>query len=196
MPLMHNPNDPHCNNYTLLTNPTLWFSDYCSEWIIIILPVYRGRRTKQYSQDLWRVGTGHPFSDFDDTGLEFTLANVVKFYRVELKHKRTSKTNNFTVVYKSPDVTGDSFAIINFFVEVEHPSSHDLLTLAVVQHLNTSVFSVNSQPIPHILNVTSRQTRFIPIHSIKNKCILIDSSNSGVSNDIVCKVFNHYNLCV
>ena len=169
-----------------------------------LIILYRGRRTKQYSQDLWRVGNGHPYPDFDHTGLEFTPVNVVKSYRIDLRnslyycreYKRTSKTNNYTVVYESPDTTGDSFAIIDFFVEVEHPSTHNLLTLAVVQHLNTSLFAVNGQAIPNMLNVSSKQTRYIPIQSIKNKCILIDSCSSGVGNDIVCRIFNNYNLCV
>lgn len=82
--------------------------------------------------------------------------------------------NNYTVVYESPDATGDSFAIIDFFVEVEHPSTHNLLTLAVVQHLNTCVFAVNGQQIPHMLYVSSQQTRYIPIQSIKSKCVLIE----------------------
>jgi hypothetical protein len=155
------------------------------------LPVYRGRRTKQYSPNLWRVGIGDPFPEFDYTGLEFTPINTIKFYRVDLRnslyycreYKRTSKTNNYCVVYESLDTTEESFAIIDYFVEVEHPSTHNLLTLAVVQHLNTCVFTVSDQPIPHMLNVSSQQIRYIPIQSI-----------NGLGNDIVCKIFNNYNL--
>jgi hypothetical protein len=71
------------------------------------LPItYRGRRTRQYSPDLWRVGIGDPFPDLDYTGLEFTPINTVKFYRVDLRnslyyrkeYKRTSKTNNYCVI--------------------------------------------------------------------------------------------------
>ena len=164
--------------------------------ILAIFCIYRGRRTKQYSLDLWRVGIGDPFPDIDCAGLEFTPINAVKFYRIDLRnslyycteYKRASKTNNYCIIYENPDTTEhDSFAIIDYFVEVEHPSTHNLLTLAVVRHLNTCVFTVNDHPIPHILNVSSQQTKYIPIQSIKSKCILIESCNSGLSN-------NNYNL--
>ena len=54
--------------------------------IFVIFCIYRGRRTKQYSLDLWRVGIRDPFTDFDCAGLEFTPINAVKLYRIDLRN--------------------------------------------------------------------------------------------------------------
>lgn len=168
----------------------------------------RGRRTKQYSHNVWRVGVAHPFTEFIDlysTSLDFSPVYVEKFYRIELnsslyycrEYKRTSKTNNFTILYKAQPSTDseDEFAIIDFFVEVKNSRSCEPVIIAVVQHLNTSVFTVNGEEIPHLFKVSSRQTKCIPVASIKRKCILIESYSSGES-DVVCRVFERSNLSV
>lgn len=47
---------------------------------------YGGFQTKQYSQDMWRVGNGHPYRDFEDLHIDlgFTPVTVVKFYRLQI----------------------------------------------------------------------------------------------------------------
>lgn len=111
---------------------------------------YRGFQTKQYSQDMWCVGNGHPYRDFEDLHIDlgFTPVTVVKFYRLQIgrsiyyssEYKHTTKTNNFTVMYKHPGITELKLATINFFLEVEDPSSHECKVFAVIQHLNTEHF--------------------------------------------------------
>lgn len=154
---------------------------------------------------MWRVGAAHSFAEFIDlysASLEFSPVCVEKFYRIEVnnslyycrEYKRTSKTNNFTVLYETHP-SREEFAIINFFVEVKIAGSCDPMILAAVQHLNTDVFVVNGIEIPHLFEISSRETKFIPVASIKRKCILIESYSSG-SSDVVCRIFDHNNLSV
>ena len=176
--------------------------------LFVFLSFCRGRRTKQYSHNLWRVGVAHSFSDFTDlysTSLDFSPDCIEKFYRIELnnslyycrEYKRTSKTDNFTVLYEA-QLSSDSeeeFAIIEFFVDIKNPHGCEPVILAVVQHLNTSAFDVNGVEIPHLFKVESRQTKCIPVSSIRRKCILVKNYTSGAS-DIVCRIFEHNNLSV
>ena len=154
---------------------------------------------------MWRVGVAHSFTEFIDlysTSLDFSPVYIEKFYRIELnnslyycrEYKRTSKTNNFTILYETQP-SEEEFALIDFFVEIKNPASCEPMILAVVQHLNVSVFTVNGEEIPHLFEISSRQTKCIPVASIKRKCILIESYSSGTS-DVVCRVFDHNNLSV
>lgn len=152
---------------------------------------------------MWRVGVAHSFPEFiDQCSLDFTPVNVEKFYRIELnnslyycrEYKRTSTTNNFTVVYEIQP-SKEEFAIIDFFVEAKDPQSSDPVILAVVQHLSTNVLIINGQEIPHLFEISSRQTKCIPVASIKAKCILIQGYSSG-SSDIICRIFDRNNLSV
>ena len=89
------------------------------------------------------------------------------------EYKRTTKTITLLCMKVQMQLR-IALPLSIFFVEVEHPSTHSLLPLAVVQHLSTCVFAVNGQQIPHMLYVSSRQMRYIPIQSIKCKCVLIE----------------------
>ena len=141
------------------------------------------------------------FIDLYSTSLDFSPVCVEKFYRIELnnslyycrEYKRTSKTNNFTVLYEA-EPSKEEFAIIDFFVEVKDPWSGKPVTLAVVQHLNTSVFAVNGEEIPHLFKIFSRQTKCIPVASIKRKCILIESYRFQVMLYVVFLMVTTY-LC-
>ena len=172
---------------------------------VLLLQNCRGRRTKQYSDNVWRVGVAHSFSEFLDlysASLDFSPVYVEKFYRIELnnslyycrEYKRTSKTNNFTILYET-EQSKEEFAIIDFYVEVKDPRSGKSVILAVVQHLNTSAFTVNGEEIAHLFNISSRQTKCIPVASIKRKCILIESYSPETS-DVVCRIFERNNLSV
>ena len=146
-----------------------------------------------------RCGTLTGF--IDQCSLDFSPVHVEKFYRIELnslyycrEFKRTSTTNNFTDVYETQPLK-EEFAIIDFFVEAKNPQSSEPVILAVVQHLSTNVFIVNGQEIPHLFEVSSRQTKCIPVASIKAKCILIKGYSSR-SSDIICRIFDRNNLSV
>ena len=154
---------------------------------------------------MWRVGVAHSFLEFIDlysTTLDFSPVYVEKFYRIELnnslyycrEYKRTSTMNNFTVLYEAQS-SKEEFAIIDFFVEVKNSHSCEPVILAVVQHLNTNVYNVNGEEIPHLFEISSRHTKCIPVASIKRKCILIEGYVSG-SSDIVCRIFEHNNLSI
>ena len=166
---------------------------------------HRGRRTKHYSDNVWRVGVAHPITDFTElssANLGFSPVKIEKFYRIELnnslfycrEYKRTSKTNNYTILYER-EPSNEQFALIDFFVEVTSPETSEPVILAVVQHLNVTSFSVNGEEVPHLFDITSREAKCIPVTCIKRKCILIESYSSGTS-DVICRIFYHNNLTV
>ena len=173
------------------------------QWVIIVY--YRGRRTKHYSDNVWRVGVAHPLTDFTElssANLGFSPVKVEKFYRIELnnslfyckEYKRTSKTNNYSILYEM-EASGEHFALIDFFVEVTNPETSEPVILAVVQHLNVTSFSVNGEEVPHLFDISSREAKCIPVTYIKRKCILIESCSSGTS-DVICRIFYHNNMTV
>ena len=127
----------------------------------------------------------------------------MKFYRIEIRnllyyskeYKRSSKSNNYTVTFETP-VNKENFAVIEFFVELQHPVTHDITVFAVVEELNTEVLTVHGENIPHLHKVLSKRTHCIPVASIRRKCILIRSSCSGSDYDVVAKIFDYCHLSV
>ena len=177
---------------------------------ILTLNTYycRGCRTQQYAHDTWRIGNCHPCPnlDFDtvcDVNIGFSPINMMKFYRTEIRnslyyskeYKCSSKSNNNTVTFKTP-VNKDNFAVIKFFVELQHPVNHNITVLAVVEELNTEIFTVHGQHVPHLHKVLSKRTHCIPVESIRRKCVLIPSSCSGSDCDVVAKLFDYCYLSV
>ena len=149
------------------------------------MPLFRGRRTQHYAQDTWRIGNCHPFPDFEsicDINVGFSPVNVMKFYRIKIRnllyyseeYQHSSKSNNYTVTFETP-VEKENFAVIKFFVELQHPVTNDITVLAVVEKLNTEVLSIHGENIPHLHKVLSKRTLCIAVKSIKRKCILIHS---------------------
>ena len=167
---------------------------------------FRGRRTKQLALDVWQIGNCDPFPNFDtvcDINVGFSPLNSMKFYRIEIRnilyyseeYVRSSKSNNYTVTFETPD-NKENVAIIKFFVELQHPVTHEYTVLAIVEELNTEVLTVHGESIPHLHKVLSKQTRCIAVDSIKRKCILIHSSCSGSDYDVVAKIFEYCHLSV
>ena len=107
---------------------------------------YRGRRTQQCAHDTWRIGNCHPCPSLDfDTVCD--VNTVMKFYRIEIRnslyyskeYKHSSKSNNNTVTFETL-VNKDNFAVIKFFVELQHPVNHN------ITELNTEIFTACSTP--------------------------------------------------
>ena len=86
--------------------------------------------------------------------------------------------------------------MIEFFVELQHPVTHDITVFAVVEELNTEVLTVHGENIPHLHKVLSKRTHCIPVESIRRKYILIRSSCSGSDYDVVAKIFDYCHLSV
>ena len=127
----------------------------------------------------------------------------MKFYRMEIgnllyyskEYKRSSKSNNYTIIFETR-TNKENFAEIEFFVELQHPVTHDITVFAVVEGLSTQVLSVHGENIPHLHKVLSKETHCIPVESIRRKCILIPMASSGLDYDVIAKIFDYCHLSV
>ena len=127
----------------------------------------------------------------------------MKFYRIEIRnllyyseeYKRSTKSNNYTVTFETPGKK-ENFAVIKFFVELQHPVTHNNAVFAVVEELDTEVLCVHGEIIQHLQKVLAKRTHCIPVELIRRKCILIPSSCSGSDYDVVAKIFDYCHLSV
>ena len=77
----------------------------------------RSQRSKQYSSELYCIGSAPLYSDYHDLDgrdhddIDVNPSTVQKFYRIEIhnsfyycnKYKRATTTNNHTVLYQDQD---------------------------------------------------------------------------------------------
>lgn len=136
---------------------------------------------------MWRVGIWHTYSD--TLSLDFNVgltpeSTIIKFYRLEMnstlyystEYTRAKKTNNYTVVYKSPVESEEKFALIDFFLEMKPSNSPQFKVIAVVRKLITTCFTSGDVAVSHLHVISSEEKSFIPVQWIRQKCVLIQQS--------------------
>ena len=147
---------------------------------------------------MWRVGTSTILSLEQyhtlniDTG--FVPDVVIKFWRLELhnslfyskEYARTTKTNNYTVLYDSDGVEG--FGVIKFFLELSCRDVSRPQVLAIIDKLITAPYVCGDVLVPHLRVVVAQHQSFVSASCLKMKCILIDVDDTVVACpfDSVC----------
>ena len=127
---------------------------------------------------------------------------VMKFLRLEAveldtviysnEYKRP-KRRNCTVVFLN-DSNHESFGVVEYFVEIHKANVSQTVVLALVTLLSTTALThgLSSELLPHLLEAKKLNDtmKFIPVTSIKKKCILLQFG------DKMCVVQPSHDVCV